>query len=201
MFTGIVEKIGKVMTVEKAGTNLTFTIQSDLAPELKIDQSIAHNGVCLTVVGLDRSQQSYQVTAIEETLGKTNLGRLKKGSCVNLERAMQLNGRVDGHLVQGHVDGIVRCRNIRKLEGSTIFTFELESKEGGLLIEKGSVTLNGVSLTVFDVTDSHFSVAIIPYTFEHTTFGELSDGDTVNIEYDVIGKYVQKQLSLVKKQL
>ena len=201
MFTGIVEEVGKVLDVESSDGNLLFTIHCTFTNELKIDQSVAHNGVCLTIVGLEKEQQWYKVTAVKETLQKTNLQQLDKGSSVNLERAMKFNGRVDGHIVQGHVDQVIECHSIKELEGSWVCTFKFNSVDAGYLIEKGSVTLNGVSLTLFDVQSDLFSVTIIPYTLEHTTFNQLKAGDKVNVEFDVIGKYVGKQLGLLKKQL
>ncbi|MEK9852619.1 MAG: riboflavin synthase [Flavobacteriaceae bacterium] len=190
MFTGIIEAFGQVTLLEKEGKNLHLTLKSPLAKELKIDQSLAHNGVCLTVV--DCNQESYTVTAIEETLQKTNLGLLKIGALVNLERAMKLGDRLDGHLVQGHVDLTAKCISQKRLEGSWLFRFSYDNKSPHITIEKGSITINGVSLTVVDSNENEFSVAIIPYTFEHTNFKSLEEGDLVNLEFDMIGKYLTK---------
>ena len=190
MFTGIIEAFGQVTLLEKEGKNLHLTLKSPLAKELKIDQSLAHNGVCLTVVGCNL--ESYTVTAIEETLQKTNLGLLKIGALVNLERAMKLGDHLDGHLVQGHVDLTAKCISQKRLEGSWLFRFSYDNKSPHITIEKGSITVNGVSLTVVDSTENEFSVAIIPYTFEHTNFKSLEEGDLVNLEFDMIGKYLTK---------
>lgn len=190
MFTGIIEAFGQVTLLEKEGKNLHLTLKSPLAKELKIDQSLAHNGVCLTVV--DCNLESYTVTAIEETLQKTNLGLLKIGALVNLERAMKLGDRLDGHLVQGHVDLTAKCISQKRLEGSWLFRFSYDNKSPHITIEKGSITVNGVSLTVVDSNENKFSVAIIPYTFEHTNFKLLEEGDLVNLEFDMIGKYLTK---------
>lgn len=190
MFTGIIETLGEVKQLDTDGENLHITIRSLLAQELKIDQSIAHNGVCLTVISLD--EDSYTVTAIEETLQKTNLNDLKIGGKVNLERAMILGSRLDGHIVQGHVDQTGSCTNIEQKEGSWIFSFEYDTNQNNVTIEKGSITIDGVSLTVVDSGESSFSVAIIPYTFENTRFNTYKIGTVVNLEFDVIGKYVAK---------
>ena len=190
MFTGIIEAFGQVTLLEKEGKNLHLTLKSPLAKELKIDQSLAHNGVCLTVV--EYNLESYTVTAIEETLQKTNLGLLKIGALVNLERAMKLGDRLDGHLVQGHVDLTAKCISQKRLEGSWLFRFSYDNKSPHITIEKGSITVNGVSLTVVDSNENEFSVAIIPYTFEHTNFKSLEEGDLVNLEFDMIGKYLTK---------
>ena len=190
MFTGIVETLGKIKSVEKDRENLHITIDADFTNELKIDQSVSHNGVCLTVVNIDRSM--YTVTAIKETLDKTNLGFVKKGELINLERGMKLGDRLDGHIVQGHIDQTGVCTDIKDAEGSTYFTFEYDPGFNNITIEKGSVTVNGVSLTVVDSSKNSFSVAIIPYTFEHTTFKHLKKGSVVNLEFDVIGKYVAR---------
>lgn len=190
MFTGIIEAFGKVIRLEKEGENLHLTLESALAKELKVDQSLAHNGVCLTVI--DCNSETYTVTAIEETLQKTNLGLLKIGAFVNLERAMKLGDRLDGHLVQGHVDLTARCISRKMLEGSWLFRFSYDKKNPQITIEKGSITVNGVSLTVVDSEENEFSVAIIPYTFEHTNFRTLEKGDLVNLEFDMIGKYLTK---------
>lgn len=188
MFTGIVEGLGVVKKIEKEGENIHFTIESPFTDELKIDQSVAHNGCCLTVVGSDGSE--YVVTAILETLEKTNLGQWTEGTKVNLERCMVMNGRLDGHIVQGHVDTTATCTGIEAQDGSYKFTFHYESSD--VTVEKGSVTVNGTSLTVVDSKDKAFSVCIIPFTYEHTNFHQLSVGDKINLEFDIIGKYVAK---------
>ena len=190
MFTGIIETIGVVRSIRKEEENIRLTIEADLASELKVDQSVAHNGVCLTVVEI--VDKTYSVVAIQETLDKSNLGELSVGDPVNLERGMRLGDRLDGHIVQGHVDQTGKCVSVEEQNGSWIFTFEYDPSQSNVTIEKGSITINGVSLTVVDSKKGGFSVAIIPYTYEHTTFHELSPGDTVNLEFDVIGKYVQR---------
>ncbi|PID69588.1 MAG: riboflavin synthase [Flavobacteriales bacterium] len=191
MFTGIVESLGEIVQIEKDRNNLNFTIKSSLIHELKIDQSIAHNGVCLTVTDINLSDSTYAVTAIEETLVKSNLKDLKTGDFINLERSMRLGDRLDGHIVQGHVDTTAVCTGIKNNNGSWIFDFAY--KDNTLVtIEKGSVTVNGVSLTVVNSKKNQFSVAIIPYTYSHTNFKALKVGDNVNIEFDVIGKYVAR---------
>jgi riboflavin synthase len=189
MFTGIIEKLGKVTKITKEIQNIHFTIASDFTNELKVDQSVAHNGTCLTVVDFT-NEDEYVVTAIQETLDKTNLGNWEVGTLVNLERCMQMNGRLDGHIVQGHVDTTAKCLQIEDQQGSWKFTFEYLNDF--ITVEKGSVTVNGVSLTVVDSMDKRFSVCIIPYTFEHTNFHTLKVGDSVNLEFDIIGKYVAK---------
>lgn len=194
MFTGIIEKTGIIKEVIKVGTNISFWIESELAAELKIDQSLSHNGVCLTVEEIKEEQ--HRVTAIEETILKTNVGSWATGNMLNLERCMQLNGRLDGHIVQGHVDCTAECLNLAEKKGSWEFTFAYPEKFAAFIIEKGSVTVNGISLTCFNVTDYSFTVAIIPYTFEHTNMNSLKKDDIVNIEWDVIGKYVSRTLSL-----
>ncbi len=190
MFTGIIEDLGIVEALEQENTNLHLTIKSKLASELKIDQSVSHNGVCLTVIDLTAS--SYTVTAIKETLDKTNLNSLKVGDRVNLERGLKLGDRLDGHMVQGHVDQVGTCMNVDAQNGSWVYTFEYNPKLGNITIEKGSVTVNGVSLTVVNSKDNGFSVAIIPYTYEHTNFHTFEEGTVVNLEFDVIGKYVSR---------
>lgn len=190
MFTGIIEEIGKITKIEASGSNLDITIQAKMTPELKIDQSVAHNGVCLTVV--EKANKEYIVTAVRETLEKTNLGSLNEGDYVNLERGMRLGDRLDGHIVQGHVDQTAICKNKIEEDGSWRFSFEYDVEQGNITIEKGSITINGVSLTVVDSKQNEFSVAIIPYTFENTTFKYLKKGDKVNLEFDVIGKYVKR---------
>lgn len=192
MFTGIIETVGVVDRIEKQGTNLCFYIDSPISSELKIDQSVSHNGVCLTVV--EANAQSHAVVAIAETLQKSNLGALKKGDLVNLERCMVANGRFDGHIVQGHVDQTAVCISRKDQDGSWLFDFEYDLQSGNVTVEKGSVCVNGVSLTCFNSRDNGFTVAIIPYTFEHTNFQHLKPGDTVNLEFDIIGKYVQRLL-------
>lgn len=192
MFTGIIECLGKVTALKKEGGNITFTIVSDISKELKIDQSIAHNGTCLTVVACD--QESHEVTAIDETLVKTNLGELKEGDIVNLERCMVMGGRLDGHVVQGHVDQIAICVEKKDEDGSWRFTFEYDSQPGNVTVEKGSICINGVSLTVVGSQNGRFSVAIIPYTYDHTVFSTIEVGDKINLEFDILGKYVQKLL-------
>lgn len=193
MFTGIVETTGRVTAIDAAGTNLTFHIESLLANELKVDQSISHNGVCLTVTGL--SDTTYSVTAVDETLKKTNLGHLAVGTLVNLERCMPATGRFDGHIVQGHVDQTGTCVNVQDLNGSWLYDFEYDPGVGNITVEKGSICINGVSLTVFDSHEKGFRVTIIPYTYEHTTFRNLQPGDIVNLEFDVVGKYIKKMLA------
>lgn len=190
MFTGIIEEMGIVERLENEGSNLHFYIKSQMTPELKIDQSVAHNGVCLTVVEINHF--TYKVTAIKETLDKSNLGQLRVGDFVNLERAMKLGDRLDGHLVQGHVDQTAICKEIKEMNGSWYFSFNYDNSLGNITIEKGSVTVNGVSLTVVNSKEGSFSVAIIPYTFEHTNFNQIKVGDTVNIEFDLVGKYLKR---------
>jgi len=190
MFTGIIEELGTIEKLKKEGGNLHLTISSSITSELKVDQSLAHNGVCLTVVNI--YDNKYTVTAIKETLDKSNLGMLNEGGNVNLERAMKLSDRLDGHIVQGHVDQTGKCISVSEEDGSWFFTFEYGTEEENITIEKGSITINGVSLTVVNSKQNQFSVAIIPYTYEHTTFGTLKVGDSVNLEFDVIGKYVKR---------
>jgi len=190
MFTGIIEEIGKVVAVEKVKGNVNLSITAAMTPELKIEQSVAHNGVCLTVVSI--KDNIYTVTAVQETLLKTTIGVLSKGDPVNLERGMKLGDRLDGHLVQGHVDQTATCIEVAEKNGSWHFTFEYDPSIGNLTIEKGSITVNGVSLTVVNSKKNEFSVAIIPYTYEHTNFKNLREGDLVNLEFDVIGKYVKR---------
>lgn len=192
MFTGIVEEIGEVMRLERENANLHLYIRSSFANELKIDQSVAHNGVCLTVVAIEGD--TYKVTAIAETLAKTHLGSLKVGDAVNLERGMLLNTRLDGHIVQGHIDQTATCVRIQEEAGSTRFSFEYDASSGNVVIEKGSITVNGVSLTVVDAAIDGFGVAVIPYTLAHTNLHLLKVGSVVNVEFDVIGKYVARLL-------
>ena len=193
MFTGIIEGLGEVVAIEIDGENVHFSIKSTFTNELKVDQSLAHNGVCLTIVNI--AGEVYTVTAIKETLDKSSLGGLIVGSQVNLERAMLANGRFDGHVVQGHVDQTAICKSVTEEEGSWTFTFEYESIHGNITVEKGSITVNGVSLTVVNSKENQFSVCIIPYTKEHTTFNFLKEGDKVNLEFDIIGKYVAKLMT------
>ena len=188
MFTGIIEKIGKVVKITPNAKNIHFFIESELASELKIDQSVAHNGVCLTVVSIEN--QVYEVVAIDETLQKTNLSTWKVGDAINLERAMKLGDRLDGHIVQGHVDQTAVCKSVKEVQGSRIFTFHYDASRGNITIEKGSITVNGVSLTVVNSQKGVFSVAVIPYTFEHTNFQFIKENSLVNLEFDVIGKYI-----------
>lgn len=190
MFTGIIETLGIVKDVKQDETNLHLTIKSDITNELKIDQSVSHNGVCLTVVAINNDE--YVVTAIQETLDKSNIGNLEIGDKVNLERAMKLGSRLDGHIVQGHVDQIATCTAIHSENGSWIFTFEYDAALNNITIEKGSITVNGVSLTVVNSQKNTFSVAIIPYTYEHTNFNQFKIGSLVNLEFDVVGKYIKR---------
>jgi len=197
MFTGIIESLGKVKEILTEGSNQHFTIESDLSKHLKIDQSLAHNGVCLTVV--DRDDKSYTVTAIQETLERSNLGELKIGDFVNLERAMRNDGRLDGHIVQGHVDTTGTCLEVKEVDGSWYYTFRYHPSPMHLLVDKGSVCINGVSLTVVNPVEDRFSVAIIPYTYEHTTFHTFKPGSKVNLEFDILGKYIAKYAALYAK--
>lgn len=194
MFTGIIETLGELIQIENKSSNIDFTFKSDFTQELKIDQSVSHNGVCLTVVVIDGD--CYTVTAIQETLDKTNLSELKAGDFVNLERGMRMNAHLDGHIVQGHVDQTAVCEKIEDQDGSWKFTFRYAPEQKNVTIEKGSITINGVSLTVVDSDLDAFSVAIIPFTYEHTTFKNLKVGETVNLEFDVIGKYVKRLMQL-----
>ena len=190
MFTGIVESLGEIVDINEELDNIHFTVRSEISPELKIDQSLSHSGVCLTVVDIEKN--CHTVTAVKETLDKSALKNLKKGDIFNLERAMKLGGRLDGHLVQGHVDDIAKCVDVKMNEGSWIFTFSFNEKFKNLIIEKGSICINGVSLTVFNVTKNSFDVTIIPYTYDNTNFNKINVGDIVNIEYDMIGKYLAR---------
>lgn len=192
MFTGIIETVGKVTAIHTEGSNKTFWLESSLTPELRIDQSLSHNGVCLTVT--DLKSGSYSVTAVQETLLKSNLGQLAIGSEVNLERCMPANGRFDGHIVQGHVDQTGLCTQVTELDGSWLFDFSFDESTGNMTVEKGSICINGVSLTVFNSESNSFRVTIIPYTFEHTNFKQLKAGDSVNLEFDIVGKYIQRML-------
>jgi riboflavin synthase len=190
MFTGIIETLGKVTGLRHELGNLHITVESAIAAELKIDQSVAHNGVCLTVVAL--ADGKHTVTAIEETLNKTNTGHLKTGDLINLERCMQMNARLDGHIVQGHVDQTATCIKFTELDGSWEYTFEYDATKGNVTVEKGSICVNGISLTVVNSVANTFSVAIIPYTFEHTNLQNVHEGSVVNLEFDIIGKYVAR---------
>jgi len=190
MFTGIIEQLGLITKVEKENDNVHFTVKAAFTNELKIDQSVAHNGTCLTVVAIDADE--YVVTAIRETLDKTNLGTWNAGTKVNLERCMQMNGRLDGHIVQGHVDSTANCIAVENQEGSWKYTFQYETDQ--VTVEKGSITVNGVSLTVVDSKIDQFSVCIIPFTYEHTNFHQLEVGSKINLEFDIIGKYVAKMM-------
>ncbi len=194
MFTGIIESLGILKEIKKEGDNLHLTIASEITKELKIDQSVAHNGVCLTVVAINNEE--YTVTAIKETIDKTTIGEWKVGDVVNLERAMKLGDRLDGHIVQGHVDQTGVCKSISEANGSWYFSFEYDSQLNNITIEKGSITVNGVSLTVVNSQANAFRVAIIPYTFEHTNFKTFQVGSKINLEFDVVGKYVTRLYSL-----
>ena len=194
MFTGIIETLGIIKDLKTENDNLHITVSSTITNELKIDQSVAHNGVCLTVVAINNDE--FTVTAIKETILKTNLSDWKVGDLINLERAMKLGDRLDGHIVQGHVDQIGICKSIEEANGSWYFTFEYDSKLSNITIEKGSITVNGVSLTVVNSKENEFSVAIIPYTFEHTNFKNFTIGSKINLEFDVVGKYVARLHSL-----
>ncbi|MEI7736763.1 MAG: riboflavin synthase [Ferruginibacter sp.] len=194
MFTGIIENTGIVKEVITTGSNKTFWINSPLWNELKVDQSLSHNGVCLTIEEI--KEGCHRVTAIEETLKKTNLGHWQAGTPVNLERCMQMNGRLDGHIVQGHVDTVSQCQLVTEKDGSWEFSFSFDEAFAALVIEKGSITLNGISLTLFNITQSGFSVGIIPYTYHHTNLNTVKKGDWVNIEFDIIGKYIQRMTTL-----
>lgn len=196
MFTGIIENTGKVVSISRQGTNLSFVIESGISKELKIDQSVSHNGVCLTVESL--AENTHVVTAIEETLRKTDLGNWREGMQINLERCMLMNGRLDGHIVQGHVDTTAVCTDRKELEGSWEFTFSFPPAFAHLVIEKGSIAVNGTSLTCFNIGKDHFTIAVIPYTFEHTNIHQVTKGSVVNIEFDILGKYVQRRLELGK---
>lgn len=196
MFSGIVEETGKIVSVVKNQENIDITISCSFVKDLKIDQSVAHNGVCLTVVR--KTDAGYTVTAIQETLNKTNLGELKSGSEVNLERSMTMDKLLDGHMVQGHVDQTATCTKVEEADGSWYFTFEYDATKGNITVEKGSISVDGVSLTVVNSQDNSFQVAIIPYTYEHTVFHTYKVGSKVNLEFDIIGKYITK---IMKQQL
>ncbi|MDR6566839.1 riboflavin synthase alpha chain [Chitinophaga ginsengisegetis] len=194
MFTGIIETLAEVVSTRKEGANLVLTIQTPLAAELKIDQSVSHNGVCLTVTGI--RGDTYETVAVDETLQKTNLGQLTPTQFVNLERAMVFNGRIDGHLVQGHVDSVGECLSCEEQDGSWLYRFRYPTEFAALIVEKGSICLNGISLTVFNVTNDEFSVAIIPYTYEFTNISNIKAGSLVNLEFDILGKYVARQMAV-----
>ncbi|MGF6850832.1 riboflavin synthase [Chitinophaga sp. W3I9] len=194
MFTGIIETLAEVVSTRKEGSNLVITIQTPLAAELKIDQSVSHNGVCLTVTNIQGD--TYETVAVDETLQKTNLGQLTPTQFVNLERAMVFNGRIDGHLVQGHVDSVGECLSCQEQDGSWLFRFRYPAEFAALIVEKGSICLNGISLTVFNVTNDEFSVAIIPYTYEFTNISNIKTGSLVNLEFDILGKYVARQMAV-----
>ncbi|HEY1032256.1 MAG TPA: riboflavin synthase [Flavipsychrobacter sp.] len=196
MFTGIIEATGIITDVITSGSNIDFWVESKITPELKIDQSVAHNGVCLTVVAIENN--SYKVTAVAETLQKTNLGRWKAGDIINLERSLRLGDRLDGHFVQGHADATATCVEKQILDGSWLFRFTYDAQFAPLVIEKGSACINGVSLTVFNIKETELTVTIIPYTYEHTNFQQIEAGTVVNIEFDVLGKYLLRQQSLAK---
>lgn len=197
MFTGIIEQLAEIKKIEKEGTNVHFTLSSGIEGELYIDQSIAHNGVCLTVVNI--ADGEYIVTAIHETMIKTNLGKLSVGDKVNLERCVQGITRMDGHIVQGHVDTTTKCLNVEEVDGSWYYTFHLPEEHQSLIVDKGSVCINGVSLTVVDPKDDTFKVAIIPYTYEHTNFHSIQSDSEVNLEFDIIGKYVARYMDRIHK--
>lgn len=190
MFTGIVESLGKITDLKVDRGNIDFTIESDISKELKVDQSVSHNGVCLTVTEINNN--THTVTAVKETLDKSSLTNFSVNDLINLERAMKLGERLDGHLVQGHVDGVAKCLGVSFNDGSWIYKFEFDISNEMLLIEKGSICINGVSLTVFDIAKNNFKVTIIPYTYENTSFKTLKEGDIVNIEFDMIGKYLAR---------
>lgn len=196
MFTGIIEHLGEIMEISINGSNRTFYIKSDISSHLKIDESVSHNGVCLTVENIKKDV--YRVTAVRETMEKTNASHWNPGEAINLERAMKMNGRLDGHIVQGHVDGTAVCTNRKNKDGSVEFSFQFPGSFAPLVIEKGSVCINGVSLTAFNVTEEAFTVTIIPHTLSHTNFKTLMENDEVNIEYDILGKYVTRFMSLKK---
>jgi riboflavin synthase len=196
MFTGIIENLGKVKSITKKESNLNFQIQSTLTNQLKVDQSISHNGVCLTVTKINSN--NYEVTAIEETIKKTNLGNLNIGSVINLERAMKIDQLLDGHIVQGHIDQTGECSQVKTQNGSWIYTFEYDNSKKNITIEKGSIAVNGVSLTVLDSKKSSFSVAIIPHTYKNTNFHKIIKGEIVNLEFDVLGKYIAKMYDIYK---
>jgi riboflavin synthase len=188
MFTGIIEETGAVKSLEMKGGNLHLQVEASFAGKLKLNESVSHNGACLSII--PKTKTRYEVMAVKETLARTNLRHLKVGDTINLERSLPANGRIDGHFVQGHVDGTVKCTSVKKLTGSHEFTFTYKKEDSKYIVEKGSIALNGVSLTVANTSKNNFSVAIIPYTFEHTNFNSIKAGDEVNVEYDILGKYI-----------
>ena len=190
MFTGIIESIGKIEKIDREGKNIKLTLSSNLSSELRVDESLSHNGVCLTVTDCDKN--SYSVTIIDESLKKTNFSSVKVGSQINLERSLKIDGRLDGHIVQGHIDDIAKCIKKIDQDNSWLFTFEFSEKFSDLIIEKGSICINGVSLTCFDTSKTNFTVAIIPHTYDNTNFKLLNKGDSVNLEFDILGKYIKK---------
>lgn len=194
MFTGIIEAVGEVLSLEAQGKNIIIWVKSPISDQLTADQSVSHNGICLTIEEINNG--SHRVTAIDETVNKTSLCDLKKGHRVNLERSMMMNGRIDGHIVQGHVDGTAVCSGKKDADGSVEFRFRIEARFAPLIVEKGSICLDGISLTAFDISNNEFSVAIIPYTFEHTNFSSIIENSLVNIEFDILGKYVNRMLEL-----
>ncbi len=193
MFSGIIEMLGEVVDLKTEQSNLHITVKSDFTNELKIDQSVAHNGVCLTVVNI--KNENYTVTAIDETLMKTNLGKLNVGDKVNLERCLRVGDRLDGHIVQGHVDQTAVCVDVKEANGSWMYTFEYDASKNNITVEKGSICINGVSLTVVNSLKNRFSVCIIPYTYEHTNFKNIKSGTVVNLEFDILGKYISKLMN------
>jgi riboflavin synthase len=197
MFTGIVETQGVIKKITEKGTNKTFWIKSSLSTKLKPDQSVAHDGVCLTIE--ESKGKRHRVTAIAETLSKTNMAEWREGSIVNLERCLKINARLDGHFVQGHVDSIAICTDIKEIDGSWEFSFQFPLKYGELIVEKGSITVNGISLTAFNISGNSFDVAIVPYTFEHTNMNTVDVGQKVNIEFDILGKYIHRKIGLERK--
>jgi riboflavin synthase len=197
MFTGIIEHVGKVKSTTMKGGNLHLQVEASFAGKLKRNESVSHNGACLSAIPISKSR--YEVMAVKETLARTNLKHLKIGDSINLERSLPANGRIDGHFVQGHIDGTVKCQSVKKLKGSHLFTFNCKKEDSKFIVEKGSVALNGVSLTVANTGQNTFSVAIIPYTFDHTNFKSIKAGDAVNVEYDILGKYLVKYLEKTKK--
>jgi riboflavin synthase len=201
MFTGIVEALAKVVKVEKSQSNIHFTLQTQIAGELHIDQSLCHDGVCLTVVSIDKDHQQYQVTAVQETLDRSGLKQWVPGTEVNLERSMKMDGRFDGHIVQGHVDQTATCTKVESQDGSWKYTFRYDPSLGNITVEKGSITVNGVSLTVVDSDRDFFTVAIIPYTYEVTNFHSFQEGTIVNLEFDVIGKYISRLLKMYLEEM
>ncbi len=196
MFTGIIETTGTVFSIENEGSNIHFWISSPISSECKVDQSVSHNGVCLTITLL--KEGIHRVTAIKETLDKSNLSELKIGDIINLERCLKIGDRLDGHMVQGHVDGVGLCKSIKEEDGSWVYEFGIQAKWARLIVNKGSVCINGVSLTVNEPAKDSFKVAIIPYTYEHTNFRYINSGDSVNLEFDIIGKYLERYMELVK---